>query len=64
MIASCGFLEDELRQFSGEEGATIADPVESLGRRPNNESQKVGSERKSEEALSVEDVGVHCWSTP
>ena len=31
MIASCGFLEDELRQFSGEEGVTMADSVDSLG---------------------------------
>ena len=26
MIASCGFLEDELRQFSEEEGVTLAAP--------------------------------------
>ena len=25
MIASCGFVETELRQFSGEEGVTLAD---------------------------------------
>ena len=30
-IASCGFLEDELRQFSKEEGVTLADSVETLG---------------------------------
>ena len=28
MIASCGFLEDELRQCSKEEGVTMADSVE------------------------------------
>ena len=30
-IASCGFLENELRQFSREEGVTLADSVETLG---------------------------------
>ena len=31
MIASCGFLDDELRQFSKEEGVMLADSVETLG---------------------------------
>ena len=31
MIASCGMLEDELRQCSKEEGVTMADSVETLG---------------------------------
>ena len=31
MIASCGFLEDELRQCSKEAGVTTADSVETLG---------------------------------
>ena len=31
MIASCGFLEEELRQCSKEEGVTMADSVETLG---------------------------------
>ena len=30
MIASCGFLEDELRQCSEEEGVTLADIMETL----------------------------------
>ena len=30
MIASCGFLEDELRQSSKEEGVMLADSVERL----------------------------------
>ena len=30
MIASCGFLEDQLRQCSKEEGVTLADSVEML----------------------------------
>ena len=31
MIASCGFLENELRHLSREEGVTMADSVDSLG---------------------------------
>ena len=31
MIASCGFLESELRQFSRGEGVTMADSVDTLG---------------------------------
>ena len=31
MIGSCGFLENELSQFSREEGVTLADSVETLG---------------------------------
>ena len=31
MIASCGFLQNELRQFSREEGVTLADGLETLG---------------------------------
>ena len=31
MIVSCGFLENLLRQFSKEEGVTLADSVETLG---------------------------------
>ena len=31
MIASCGFLEEELHQCSKEQGATMADSVETLG---------------------------------
>ena len=30
MIASCGSLEEDLRQFSEEEGVTLADSVEIL----------------------------------
>ena len=45
MIASCGFLEDELRQCSKEEGVTMAD---SVGGR-ENKNREVGSQRKSEE---------------
>ena len=31
MIVSCGFLEDELRQCSKEEGLTMADTMETPG---------------------------------
>ena len=31
MMASCGFLENELVTFSNEEGVTLADSVETLG---------------------------------
>ena len=31
MMASCGFLEDELRQYSQEDEVTMADSVETLG---------------------------------
>ena len=31
MTPSCGFMEDELRQCSKEEGVTLADSVETLG---------------------------------
>ena len=31
IIASCGFLENEFRQFSEEEGGTMADSVQNLG---------------------------------
>ena len=47
MIASCGFLEDELRQCSKEEGVTMADSVEMLGVDLRTRV-KVGSQRKSE----------------
>ena len=49
MIASCGFLENELRQFNREGGVTLADSVENSGRRLENKSEKVGSKRKSGE---------------
>ena len=49
MIASCGFLENELRQFSREGGVTLADSGGHSGRRPENKSEKAGSKRKSKE---------------
>ena len=52
MIASCGFLEDELRQCSKEEGVTVTDSVENTWSALENESQEVGSSRKNEEVQS------------
>ena len=48
MIASCGFLENELHQHSKEEGVTMADSVETFGVDLRKKSQEVGSKRKSE----------------
>ena len=54
MIASCGFLEDELRQFSGEEeGVTIADSVDSLGFDLRTRVKIVGVRKKKREDRSV-----------
>ena len=49
MIALCGFLEDELRQFRREEGVTMANSVANAGRRLENKSEKDASKRKSKE---------------
>ena len=48
MIASCGFLESELSQFSKEEGVTLADSVETIGVDFRTRVKSFGSERKSE----------------
>ena len=47
MIASCGFLEDELRQFSREEGVTMADSVDSLGVDLRTRVKKLGAKEKA-----------------
>ena len=44
MIASCGLLENELRQSSGEEGLTLADSVETLGCKRKSEEEEVQGE--------------------
>ena len=49
MIASYGFLENELRQFSKAEGVILAAGVETLGVDLRTRVKKVGSKRKSEE---------------
>ena len=47
MIASCGCLEDKLRQCSKQQGATMADSVKTLGvdgSRRKNEKEEVQGE--------------------
>ena len=44
LIASCGFLENELRQFSREEGVTLADSMET-----RTIVKRLGGKRKSKE---------------
>ena len=47
MIASCGFLEDELRQCSREEGVTMADSVETLGLDLRTRVKRLGAKEKA-----------------
>ena len=47
MIASCGSMENELRQLSKEEGVTLAEGVETLGRRLENKSKKAGAKEEA-----------------
>ena len=47
MIASCGFLENELSHFSKEEGVTLADSVETLGVDLRTRVRKLGAEEKA-----------------
>ena len=54
MIASCGFLEDELRQCSKEEGVTVTDSMENTWSALENESQEVGGSRKKREEVQSE----------
>ena len=49
MIASCGFLQNELRQLSREEGVTLAKSVETLGVDLRAKVEKVGAKEKSKE---------------
>ena len=49
MIASCGFLKNELSQFSKEEGVTLADSVETLGVDLRTRVKKLGAKEKPEE---------------
>ena len=48
MIASCGFLENEMRQFCREQRSDSGRWPGNSGRRPENQSEKAGSKRKSE----------------
>ena len=46
MIASCGFLEDELRQYSKDKGVTMADSVETLGVDLRTRVKKLGTKEQ------------------
>ena len=46
MIASCRFLEKELRQFSREGGVTLADSVETLGVDLRTRAKKLRAKEK------------------
>ena len=54
MIVSCGFLENLLRQFSKEEGVTLADSVETLGVDLTTRVKTLGGKRKSLEEEEVQ----------
>ena len=47
MIAWCGFLENELSQFSKEEGVTLADSVETLGVDLRTRVKRLGAKEKA-----------------
>ena len=47
MIASCGFLENELRQFSREDGVTLTDSVETLGVDLRTRVKRPGAKEKA-----------------
>ena len=47
MIASCGFLENELRQFSREEAVTLAESVETLGVDLRTRMKRLGAKEKA-----------------
>ena len=51
MIASCGYLENELSRFNTEEGVTLAESVETLGVDLRTRVKRSGSERKIEKKL-------------
>ena len=54
MIASCGLLEDELRQCSKEEGVTLADSVETLGLDYRTRVKKLGVKEKTQREVQSE----------
>ena len=47
MIASCGFLENELRQYSKEEGVTMADSLKTLGVDLRTRVKKLGAKEQA-----------------
>ena len=54
MIAPCGFLENELRQFSREERVTLADRVETLGVDLRTRLKNGGKRKSKEEEVQCE----------
>ena len=46
MIASCGFLENELSHFSKEDGVTLVDSVETLGVDMGTRVKRLGAKEK------------------
>ena len=54
MIASCGFLENELRQDSKEGGVTMTDSVETLGVDLRTRVKKLGAKEQAKEEVLVE----------
>ena len=47
MITSCGFLDNELRQFSREAGVTLADGVDTLGIDLRTRVKRLGAKEKA-----------------
>ena len=47
MIASCGYLEEKLRECSTEEGVTMADSVETLGVDLRTIVKRLGAKEKA-----------------
>ena len=47
IIASCGFLEKKLSQFSKEEGVTLADSVETLGVDVRTRVKRLGARKQA-----------------
>ena len=58
MIASCGFLDNELRQFSKEEGVTVADSVDTLGVDLRTRVKKLGAKEKARRKKIMEAYGL------
>ena len=54
MIALCGFLENELSQFSKEEGVTLEDCVKTLGVDLRTRVKRLGSKEKARKQVQGE----------
>ena len=53
IIAPCGFLENELSQFSKEEGVTLADSAETLGVDLRTRVKSLGAKEKAKKEKSA-----------